>query len=376
MTNLRAGFEQLAMNESKIASRSELSDLYSKCRYRDVLTRAEDAQVQLDQDPLSAKFVGAALFQLGEYEKAYKILSWHKASMSTDIDYLSLVGATCRRLGMASEAMELFDAALKIDPKSAQVRNNYANLLIDVGEFPKARLILESLLKEDPDYEDARLNLNRLEFRETERKTTENEFESARDESEYSELLPGDPLMLAFREDEVKLAGALRFKESNTETGKSLAESLPNPDVERLTIDKVRLATMSIKEGKPGFALQLLSDAYNPEGAQSCLYVNAADAYIQTKRFHEAEICLLHSVVLGGPLLPSYINLVSLACMREDFGLARTYMDLAAKIDPKSPQLAKIRDQIKQQEELSARRYAFATKWVVPDIGERRVLDS
>ena len=60
---------------------------------------------------------------------------------------------------MLQRAEELFERALKIEPKAKDVKNNYSNLLIDQGKYDEAIKILEEILSEEPDYEDARLNL-------------------------------------------------------------------------------------------------------------------------------------------------------------------------------------------------------------------------
>ena len=95
---------------------------------------------------------------------------------------------------------------------------------------------------------------------------------------------------------------------------------------------------------------------------------NRAACYIRLQRFHEAEICLLHALQLGGPALPHYINLITLASLRGDFALARHYIDAAAAIDPKHPQLAQVRDQVKSQEAAQPARYAFAAHWAPPSL--------
>ena len=103
-------------------------------------------------------------------------------------------------------------------------------------------------------------------------------------------------------------------------------------------------------------------------GAQAAVYVNAADAYIRLQRFHEAEICLLHALQLGGPALPHYINLITLASIRGDYALSRHYIDAAAAIDPKNPQLLQVSDQVKKQESAQSAPYGFQSEWTLPNL--------
>ena len=102
-------------------------------------------------------------------------------------------------MGQLQQAEELFARALQISPESPQIRNNQANLLIDLGRLDEAREILTRLLDEHPDYADARTNLNRLSF----------QNESSPAQSSQGEQLPepvqgwslADPLLLAFSEE-------------------------------------------------------------------------------------------------------------------------------------------------------------------------------
>ena len=164
--------------------------------------------------------------------------------------------------------------------------------------------------------------------------------------------MPEDPLMLAFAEDEVRQAGAVSIGKTDPNTADSLTRKLPNPDKAALAGDQLKLAAKAIQEDNLSFALKLVSQARLGLGAQAPVYVNAADAYIRLQRFHEAEICLLHALQLGGPSLPHFINLITLASMRGDFSLAHHYVDAAAAIDPKYPQLIQVRDQLKSKKRL------------------------
>ena len=132
--------------------------------------------------------------------------------------------------------------------------------------------------------------------------------------------------------------------------------------------DQLKLAAQAINENNPSFALQLVSQASLGLGAQAAVYVNAADAYIRLQRFHEAEICLLHALQLGGPALPHYINLITLASIRGDYALSRHYIDAAAAIDPKNPQLLQVSDQVKKQESAQSAPYGFQSEWTLPNL--------
>ena len=348
------------------STQQQLLRLFDEGQYRDVLKRAKSLNLRLGQEPLQAQIVAGALFQLGEFAKAAQLLEPHQAALDADGSFLSLYGATCRRLGQLTTAKDLLSRALALEPKSPQIRNNYANLLIDLEELVEARKILEELLGENPNYSDARANLNRLEFRENMASTSQEPLSNTSDN--IQSWMPNDPLMLAFAEEEVRKAGAVGLQKPAPNSATTLTQKLPNPDKAAVAGDQLNLAAAAIQENNLTFALQLVSQAGLGLGAQAAVYVNAADAYIRLQRFHEAEICLLHALQLGGPALPHYINLITLASIRGDFSLAYHYVDAAAAIDPKYPQLIEVRDQLKRQQAAASSPYDFQKEWSLPTL--------
>ncbi|MDA9638936.1 tetratricopeptide repeat protein [Synechococcus sp. AH-779-G23] len=347
-------------------SSNQLLELFRAGKYRNVLDLVVEHELSLETDPLSAQIVAATYFQLGDFALAEQTLEPHQASLGTDGSYLSLYGATCRRLGMLLKAKEFLSRALKIDPLSPSVRNNYANLLIDLDDLPEARVILDALISENPDYDDARSNLNRLSFRENQSKK-DSPFNST---VEPGNWIPGDPLMLAFSEEEVKLAGAVNFANKSCPSASHLVSKLPDPDKASNAADQLKLAVKAIQENKAEFALQLVTHAYKNIGAQASIYINAADAYIRLKRFQEAEICLLQNLQLAGPSLPAYVNLCTFACMRGDYALARHYLDSVLAVDPGHPQVAQLSKQIDSQSQFPTDSFDFVTVWNQPAVGD------
>ena len=148
------------------APEQQLLALFQAGRHHELVAQAQACAVSPETNPLATNMLAASLFQLGEYGRAATLLEVLEAALGGNRDYLSLYGATCRRLGLLQRAEQLLSKALQIDPAAIDVRNNYANLLIDLERLPEARTILEQLLRERPDFQDARTNLNRLEFRE------------------------------------------------------------------------------------------------------------------------------------------------------------------------------------------------------------------
>ena len=348
------------------APEQQLLALFQAGRHHEVVAQAQAAGVAAETNPLAANVLAAALFQLGEFGRAATLLEGLEAALGEQRDYLSLYGATCRRLGLLQRAEQLLGKALQLDPGALDVRNNFANLLIDLERLPEARTILEQLLRENPNYQDARANLNRLQFREQPAPPiSQAPVQAAGTAQPWT---PADPLMLAFAEDEVRLAGAVQPAPA-TSAAAALVASLPQPEAKAVASDQLQLAARAVSEGNVAFALQLCGSALAGLGANASVYVNASDAYIRSQRFWEAEICLLHAVVIGGATISHYINLMSLASLRGDLALASHYLDQAAGLDPSHPNLAQLQASLQErQAALAGQAYRFEPHWAEPQV--------
>ena len=56
-------------------------------------------------------------------------------------------GATLRRLNRLTEALSVFEKALEENPEDPPLLNNYANLLIDLKNYEKAKMSYEKAKK-------------------------------------------------------------------------------------------------------------------------------------------------------------------------------------------------------------------------------------
>ena len=347
----------------------QLNDLFSSGRYHDLIAAARNSAVTAQQDPLAAKLLAAALFSVGEFAAAAPLLDELEPSYGLNADFLSLFAANCRRLGQLQKAEELFERALEINSDSRPIRNNYANLLIDLGRLDDARRILQRLLEEAPDYEDARANLNRLGFQS---KTKSTQISRADDtDQHYEGWSLADPLLLAFSEEEVKQSG-VRQQSSSSGQAASLLEALPDPDTRAIALEQLEQANQAVVERQFAFALQLCSQALKILGSHAPIYDCASDAYLNLKRFHEAELCLLQAIALDSPTPKRCLNLVSFASMRGDLLLAQHHLRVAASLDPSHPQLDAIRSNLeKRTTSSSEKHYSFALAWELPNFVER-----
>ena len=260
---------------------------------------------------------------------------------------------------------KVFLRALSISPDNNILKNNYANLLIDMKAYAEAASILSCILLTQSDYDDARENLQRarsllsldpsITTANLSNPTQLNEISSDTDKR-LDDLL--DPLLMAFAPDEVRDHGRLK---SLTE----LNDLVDNADNRSIGLEKLKLAQKALVENNPRFALQLCTQAYNQLGSESAIFDVVSDAYLKLNRFLDSEISILHALQLSGPSIKLYINLVSLASMRCDFKLAEYYFDKAVCLDSGNENLIQLREFLDKRK-LSKSNSPFLFEDIVP----------
>ena len=199
-----------------------LLEAFRSGNYSKVINEWEKGQYQVKADPDEAYIAAASLFRIGNNEEACSICNELEGIHSNNPHFLSMYAAIERRMGMLQKAEELFKRALKIEPRAKEIKNNYSNLLIDQGKYDEAIKTLKEILSEEPDYEDAKLNLKRaLESAEL-NKITINEVETKTEQDTFA-----DPIDEAFKLEEVIQCGskvgsataALTLLDENTDHG-------------------------------------------------------------------------------------------------------------------------------------------------------------
>lgn len=338
---------------------SSILDLFNAGYYAKAISLARNSSSDLSSDPLLSKLLAGCYFQIGEFSSAITLLEPLEAIFFNDLDYLSLYAAACRRLGHLKKSQLLFVRALEISPDSHSIKNNYANLLIDLKQFDHAKTMLEAVLAENPSHPDATLNINRLNFILSENKIANTSSVTI---ASGSPLSFADPLLLAFADTEVSYASK-RYK---LKTGSQATDKFPSVDVHGCAADLINLSEQAISNKQFSFALKLCSQALHAYGASAQIYDCASDVYVNLKKFNQAEICLLHSVVLGGETPKRLLNLVSFACIRLDFQLAKQYLEKAAALDPSHPQLGPISKTVYDKDKSSP--FNFSKEWIAPTL--------
>ena len=338
---------------------------YQASRHHDVIQSYISSDLRPQSDPYTCKYVAASYFQLGSYKQALELQEEIFTSFDGDPLFLSMYGATLRHLGRFDEAHSAFTQALEIDADNPTLKNNFANLLIDLKEYSKAHEILSSLIESDPQYSDARTNLMRVEqyLQNSSNPVSNSSVASGSDEKHVKDSDFYDPLFYAFSEDEVKRTAPFRPSTDKSPKSKSLdnlKQNLIPADNSRIALDQLKLAEKAVAEGNPKFALELCSKISQLLPAHAEVFSCVGDAYISLKRFKDAESSFLHALNIGGDSFKLYFNLATISIMKKQSGLAAFYLRKASSIDASHPQLVAMKDSISQLANTSSVKDTFS----------------
>ena len=325
--------------------------LFQQGQYSKITSFIDESSLSFESDPNIAHLYAASLFKLGSFEKALEILETLESAFDNNVDYLSLFGATLRRVGNLEKAEILLSKAIKLDPDNPFIKNNYANLLIDIGRFLEAQNILDALLRQNPQYEDARINLNRLSFLAS-KSNSDNKLDEVHSDSQVpsetkttNQSNSLDPLYLAFAEEEVYKYGRLD-RSKIVPSSQQLVEFLDTPTSSKTALEYMKLALLAVQEKNYSYALKLCSKSYSLIGPNSQIYDCVSDCFIGLSRFSDAESFALHALTVSEPTSKLYMNLATLASMKGDLTLAEYYLERAAGLDPSHEQLQKLKDNL------------------------------
>lgn len=338
-----------------------VTDLFSQKKYSELLDIVEDNLVEADNNYYLLKIKAASLFCIGSYQAASELLSDLDPFFGESADYLSLYAATARCLGDYTKSKALFLKALSIEPNSLQIKNNYSNLLIDLQEYADAQSTLVEILEVDPLYADAISNLNRLRGLMPKNSTTlpSDSIVST------STLNLDDPLLLAFNNDEIDFSRKRYIERYNKKLidSEGLSDQSLKSTSDSVALDQLNAASIALTEKNSLLVLKLCSQARLVLPTNPRVYEYASDAYLNLKKFREAECALMHSILLGGSSLKHYFNLVTFARMRSDFSLALFYLDKAAEIDPSAKVIIHLRDVLLSESQNQLKPFSFSTDW-------------
>ena len=322
-----------------MSTRQALSSLFDQRNFQAVLEKANQEEITPASNPECANIVAASLFQLGRYSDCLLWCEELLPSLQGSAPFSSMYGAVLRRMGRFEEAEKIFRAALDQDSSNLYLLNNFANLLIDMLRFDESEEILTNVLNSNPQYEDARANLNRLHFQKNLHINKAKSSSESLDVNNSQTVLDvsdvfSDPLAAAFTDDEVALAGGINKTKESILNLDSMPERIVSDELQ----EAIELARQTI-DSDPMQAIKDCATLHEKVGVQSTLYQVAGEAYIRLKLFSDAELTLLTAHALDKKDNSVVLNLANLAAMRGDQRLAVHWLEKVAKNQPDHPQL-------------------------------------
>ena len=318
------GFEQ----DQGMNTADQLQEIYNQGKYSEIIELFEKKENSyLTNDANAQMILAAANFKLDRFSYCLQILENIEGVFSNDPHFFSLYGASYRRMGLTQEALKKFQIAINLSNNSDhRILNNYANLLLDTDQTDEAVLIWEKILKDDPSYEDAKINLEKARLK------VNSELENEENNS-YQETIESlsDPLLAAFSEEEVK-DDAARKKIHKHKIPSEIQQLMPqHTDIKQLVLEKDNLLQKCLSERNYNMGLKLTAELRDLGLPESLVYKYASDCFIGLKNFKDAEINLLHSLLLEPESTNSLVNLLSLCTMKGDFKRAEVIFEKLCK---------------------------------------------
>jgi len=328
----------------------QLAALYNSRSYNNVVSKALELDINPSNDPQCSNIVAASLFQLSKFDDCLTWCDGLAPSFERDSGFASMHGATLRRLNRLTEALSVFEKALEENPEDPPLLNNYANLLIDLKNYEKAKSILDSLITTFPDYEDAKVNLERVAFF----LDNYNENESSQTSSAPTNKLTvlDDPLAFAFSDDEVAKAGGLPTS-ATKKTVKSNSKFIDSLSLDNLAqrdsnkelqefVDLIR-ATASHNVSQ---AVTDLRSMHKLHGTSPFMHELAVEIYLKAQKFDLAERYALIALQLGSKSPSLFLNLANLSYIRGDELLAIYWLEYVSTNYPDCDQLDAVKKRL------------------------------
>ena len=340
----------------------KLQDLFTQSEYGEILKIFnDDSYSHLHIHPNAQMTLAATYFQTENFTSCIKSLEGIEGAFSSDPHYFSLYGAALRRIGLKKEALCKFEMAINLSKKKDhRILNNYANLLLDMQKFSEAINIWEDIVKNNPSYHDAKINLEKARQSLSEFSPKQINYSKPASSVNSLEQATIDPLMAAFSDEEVLYQSR---KVPNGTESSPLDKLLPiKTDNKNLMLGKVNLLQQCLEEKNYKLGLQLTSELRELGLPENLVYKYASDCHIGMKDYKEAEINLLHSLSLEPESINSMINLMSICTMKGDLQRASAiFKRLSQRSDFNEDHKKSLKLALdKRTNEIKSKKYLFA----------------
>lgn len=297
--------------------------------------------------PTDKNVVVCALMFLGRLAEAEVMANELYHLYTEDANFIALYGSLKRRVGKTEEALEILEAGHENFKDNSAVGNNYANLLIDLKKYDKARAILNFFDNEkSANRADIKANIERVNrLIKEEYKETRDKRQIPQTNGKQDNLDPfRDPLIAAFAPEEVSIA------ENQAKDSNSSDKTLPLPLTKESDVmaEQLLLAKRLVMVD-PTASLKDCESLLSKNGYDERIYEIAGEAYITLEKYADAERCFMTAFGSGNVSKSLLTNLASLATMRGDIILAERWQNLLIKTFPESNTVDSISNMISQR---------------------------
>ena len=314
-----------------------LSRAFEEKKYQSIVDYFSTLPSQDDVDPSERNIVAVSYYYLGDYDSAISLCESIYPFLNGDEAFLAFYGSALRKSGDTDIALKFYNDSLTLIPTSLILKNNLANLFLDLSRFDEAKSLLQEVLSQDPQYTDALENLKRLEFLSSQ--ISPQTIES----SSLQQDISLDPLNRAFSVEEVQRTFKPPVDSNNKSTGiQQFQNVLPSLNIKDVDDDRLRLAR-SYLATDPLQALEECKSLFKSIGPNPSIYCLAGDTYVRLKLFSDAESSFYSALLLGSEDPSILINLANLVHMRGDQLLSYSFLELCSRKTPDFKHLESVR---------------------------------
>ena len=264
---------------------NDLKALLEKGFYTEIIQKWTKGDYNGIHDPNNLMIIAADYYKIGDIIKTKKVIEDNYALISNGSGFHAFYGSVLRKSGLVEEAKHVYEEGLITDPNNPFLKNNYANLLIDIGDLNGAESILKGLLKSKPaNLEDIEVNLARIEHARSVLTKAQNKRELGDATNVPNVTL--DPLKSAFTSEEVEyslerrsIADRKRLKKNIEDGAKSEFERF-GVSKEAALLEFTQLCRQTYKNN-PEETLNDLDFIFKSGLKTPILYDIAADCYLR-----------------------------------------------------------------------------------------------
>lgn len=315
----------------------DLSTAFVEKKYQSIVEYFSTLSSQDDVDPSQRNIVAVSYYYLGDYDSAISLCESIYPFLNGDEAFLAFYGSALRKSGDTDAALKFYKDSLLLIPTSLMLKNNLANLLLDLSRFDEAKVLLQEVLAQEPQYTDALENVKRLEFLSSQSPSQSTESAS------IDPAISLDPLNRAFSVEEVQRTFNAPSDTNLESSGiQKLQNVLPSLNIKDVDNERLRLAR-SYLANDPLFALDECKSLFKSVGPNPSIYCLAGDAYVRLKLFSDAESSFYSALLLGSEDPSILINLANLVHMRGDQMLAYSFLELCSRKTPDFKHLESVR---------------------------------